>query len=119
MQVRHKPHTFLWFDIGYAAEMEECGQSRVNFIVFRIVDRVDNLPLYQFDGGHLDSVTGDIDKAVPFFEGSMEIDGCVNAEFNQEPMLVHFCNLEQVIRFNAMTVRLYETAAELLRGQRA
>jgi hypothetical protein len=118
MKVRHKPHTFLWFDIGYAAEME-CSQSGVKFIIFRIVNRVDNRPLYQFDGEHLDSVTGDIDKAVPFFEGSMEIDGCVNAEFNQEPMLVHFCNLELVKRFNSMTVRLYETAASLLRGQRA
>lgn len=113
MKTETDTHVHLWFDIGFAAEMQ-FSDGLVNFIVFRIVGRKDGRLLYQLDGEDLDSTTEDRDKAVPFFEGEMEVSGRVNGEVNQEPMLVQFCTMEHVYRFNCMTVRLYRAAAQLL-----
>jgi hypothetical protein len=113
-QTANEKHVFLWFDLSYAAEMILVDKSYVLFYVYRIVHKVGHRVFYQFDGEDRDSQTTEMDKAVPFFEGRMDIIGCVEGEFNQEPMLVHFCSAEDVILFNQMTLRVYQSAKALL-----
>jgi hypothetical protein len=111
---KSETHVYLWRDIHFAAQVGRY-KNRVNFVVFKIEEYVSGIPFYLSDNSVSCEFTDDPDRAIPYFAGHMTFDGCVNGEFNEEGLLLHWCSIEQVQQFNRMLTRLYKAANKLRR----
>lgn len=56
--------------------------------------------------------TDDPAKALPYLEGSLKWDGCMNVTIHEDGVMMHFCGLDGVKHMAATLERLYRLGAE-------
>lgn len=102
-------------DLGYAVSWE-VYDYRVEYKVYEIYGiQSDGVVLYHTKASHTNNnITEDESEAVLYLEGQVKWDGCSNWSFDNEGIMLHFCDDKDFSKLGQIMLECWGMTKELI-----